>query len=105
MQLDTTRLETQRWKMKILKKIETKDREIEQWLSKAGIPSSKKSEIKSEIMVKVQIELKANRDVDVENILSILPEELQSYIESCTPLNRLKQVTSFLQILDTLESY
>ncbi|KAK9950302.1 hypothetical protein M0R45_005799 [Rubus argutus] len=95
MQLDTTRLETQRWKVKILKKIETKDREVEQLLSKTGIPSSKKSEIKSEIMAKVQVELKQNREVDVENIFSSLPEELQSYMTNCKPLNRLKQVPLF----------
>ncbi|KAK9913306.1 hypothetical protein M0R45_037127 [Rubus argutus] len=88
MQLDTARLETHRWKTRIAKKMEKKGQEVQRWLFKNGIPSS----IKSEIMVKVEVELKENKDVNVENILSILPSYLQSYIKSRMPLSRLKQV-------------
>ena len=48
--------------------MEKKGREVELWISKNGIPSWKKLEI----MKKLEVELKKNKDVDVQNILSIL---------------------------------
>ncbi|KAM5556118.1 cyclic nucleotide-gated ion channel 1 [Rosa sericea] len=90
MQLDTARLETDRWNLRVENKLDEKSREFEPWLVKNGIPSHKKPDI----MAKVLVELKQNRDVDVENLLSILPSDLQSYVESCMPLSRLKKVPS-----------
>ncbi|PRQ58951.1 putative rmlC-like jelly roll protein [Rosa chinensis] len=43
-------------------------------------------------MERVRQELEEYRDVDVENVLPILPVELQSYIKSCLPITRLKKV-------------
>lgn len=79
MQLDTARLETHRWKVRIEKKREKKDREVEAWLSKNGIPLEKKAKI----METVLLLLKENKEVDVENILSILPLQLKHEIQSC----------------------
>ncbi|XP_024162995.1 cyclic nucleotide-gated ion channel 1 [Rosa chinensis] len=90
MQLDTARLETDRWNLRVENKLDEKSREFEPWLVKNGIPSHKKPDI----MAKVLVELKQNRDVDIENLLSILPSDLQSYVESCMPLSRLKKVPS-----------
>ncbi|KAK9950300.1 hypothetical protein M0R45_005798 [Rubus argutus] len=73
---------------RIQKKMEKKGREVKWWLTKNGIPLCKQSEI----MEKALEKLEENKDVDVEKILPVLPSDLQSYIESCMPLNRLKQV-------------
>jgi hypothetical protein len=90
MQLNTTRLEALRWEKKIEKKMDKKRPEVVRWLSKNGIPLCKTPEI----MVKVEVQLKEDKDVDVDrNILSILPLDLQNYMISCMPLNRLNQVT------------
>lgn len=82
MQLNIARLEDHRHKRRIRVKMEEKGEDIELWLSKSGIPKRSNKDIKSQIMEKVQHELEENRDVDVENILSILPSELQNYIKS-----------------------
>ncbi|KAK9913311.1 hypothetical protein M0R45_037131 [Rubus argutus] len=65
-----------------------KGREVEWCLTKNGVPSSKQSEI----MEKVLGKLEEIKDVDMQNILSILPSDLQDYLKSCVPLNRLKKV-------------
>ncbi|KAK9913313.1 hypothetical protein M0R45_037132 [Rubus argutus] len=91
MQLDTVNsIEKHLWKMRIEKKMEEKGREVEQWLSKNGIPSCKKLEIMEQ--VEVELNKDKDKDVDVENILSILPWDSRRYMKSCMPLNRLKQV-------------
>ncbi|XP_040371454.1 uncharacterized protein LOC121051911 [Rosa chinensis] len=59
-----------------IKKLEAKDQQVHFWLSKNRIPMR----TKSEIMEKVRQELQEGRDVDVENVLSVLPPELQTYI-------------------------
>ncbi|XP_034202397.1 cyclic nucleotide-gated ion channel 1-like isoform X6 [Prunus dulcis] len=88
--LDTERLESHRRKMKIEQKLTEKvGPDVEKWLFENGIPMS----TKSEVMSKVRQELEENSDIDVKKeILSILPHELQNYIESCTPLSRLRKV-------------
>ncbi|XP_004308803.1 PREDICTED: uncharacterized protein LOC101301917 [Fragaria vesca subsp. vesca] len=93
-QLETSRRETHRWKMRIHKKMEEKGEAIERWLSNNGIPLSRKPYI----MEWVQLELEEKRDVDPENIFSILPSALQMEMRSCMPLNRLK--TTLLQNMD-----
>lgn len=69
--------------------VEKKIQDLELWLFKSGIPSKRKNEI----IERVRQALEQNCDVDVENILPILPEELQSYIKSCLPMTRLKKVS------------
>lgn len=86
--METSRRETHRWKMRIHKKMEEKGEAIERWLSNNGIPLSRKPYI----MEWVQLELEEKRDVDPENIFSILPLALQMEMRSCMPLNRLKTV-------------
>ncbi|XP_024176804.1 cyclic nucleotide-gated ion channel 1 isoform X3 [Rosa chinensis] len=71
------------------RKLQEKDLEVGSWLSKNGIPV----DTKSQIMEKVQVELEENRDVEVKNILSILPSDLQRRLEWYMPLSRLKRVT------------
>lgn len=89
MQTDVAILESNRHKTKVKRAVEKKGREVDLWLLKNGIPSRRKNEI----MERVQQELAERRTVDVENILSILPEELQSYIKSLLPPIRLKKVS------------
>ncbi|XP_024163156.1 probable cyclic nucleotide-gated ion channel 6 [Rosa chinensis] len=95
MQTDAAVLESNRHKRKIKRAVEKKGRELDLWLLKNGIPSRRKNEM----MERVQQELAERRNVDVENILSILPEELQSYIKNLLPLARLKKVP-LLQTMD-----
>ncbi|ONI24077.1 hypothetical protein PRUPE_2G222500 [Prunus persica] len=87
--LDTERLESHRRKMRLERKMKAKGRDVELWLSKNGTPLRRKPDI----MEKVRLELEENWDIDVDQeILSILPRELQDYIETCKPLSRLKNV-------------
>ncbi|KAH0979833.1 hypothetical protein GBA52_007010 [Prunus armeniaca] len=87
--LDTERLESHRRKMKLERKMKAKGRDVELWLSKHGTPLRRKPDI----MEKVRLELEENWDIDVDQeILSILPQELQEHIETCKPLSRLKNV-------------
>ncbi|XP_040368897.1 cyclic nucleotide-gated ion channel 1 isoform X2 [Rosa chinensis] len=95
MQTDAAILESNRHKRKVKRAVEKKGRELDLWLLKNGIPSRRKNEM----MERVQQELAERRNVDVENILSILPEELQSYIKNLLPLARLKKVP-LLQTMD-----
>ncbi|CAB4301040.1 unnamed protein product [Prunus armeniaca] len=84
--IDTQSLEEQRRKDKLEKKIKENDRKVEKWLSKHGIPLSRKQEI----MEGIKRELVENSDFDVvREIRSILrPEE----INSCSPFSRLRKV-------------
>lgn len=88
MQTDTAILESNRHKRRVKRAVEKKLEELDSWLFKHGIPRARNNEIKE----RIQQELAERRDVDVNNILSILPEELQNYIKSCLPLSRLKKV-------------
>ncbi|KAM5556098.1 cyclic nucleotide-gated ion channel 1-like [Rosa sericea] len=105
MQLNSARSEAHSHKMRIERKLEEKDPEIESWLSVNSpfIPVSSKNNVKSQIMRKVKQEIEGNRDVDVdvEDILSILPSGLQSYIQSFTTLSKLKTVPK-LQNMDDM---
>lgn len=86
--MDTARIEESRWKTKIENMMEEKGKEVDSWLFENGIPSSKKSEI----MAKVEKQLKEKKDVDVNNILSIISPKLQKEIKSCMPLSRVEKV-------------
>ena len=80
MQLATTKSEEIGEKMKL------KERDVELWIEKNGLPK----ELKTKIMQKVKYKLEENKDVDVENLLSILPSEDRKYIKRllCLPMLR-----------------
>nr|XP_011470591.1 PREDICTED: cyclic nucleotide-gated ion channel 1-like [Fragaria vesca subsp. vesca] len=103
MQSSSARREAHDHKMRIESKLEEKGPEIETWLSVSSpfIPVNSKDNIKSQIMRKVKQELEGNREVDVEDILSILPLELRSYIQSYTTVGKLKTVPK-LQNMDEM---
>ncbi|XP_008233559.2 PREDICTED: cyclic nucleotide-gated ion channel 1-like [Prunus mume] len=86
-------------KIKFEKKLDEKGTEIENWLSKNVILESDKDNLKLEVMKTVKQELKQGRDVDVENILFILPFKLRNYINSCKMLEKLKAIPK-LQSMD-----
>lgn len=92
MQLETTRIESHRHKLKIERKMQEIGQEIELWLSRSGVPKNPKEKIKLQIMEKVPQVLEENRNAGMEYIISILPSELQTRIKSFSPWNRLKQV-------------
>ncbi|VVA20301.1 PREDICTED: cyclic [Prunus dulcis] len=89
MQLSTTRSEKLRRKMKM------KDLDIELWLSKNGLPK----EMKTVIMENLLRKLEENKDVHVENMLSILPLEHKNNIKYHLCLAILKKVP-MLQTVD-----
>lgn len=96
MQLDVARIEEQRHRMKVERKLEEKSRELDLWLTKNGIPERSSKDIKSRMMKRVQLELEENRDIDFETVLSMIPLEVQDYVKDRMPLTRLKQVITFL---------
>ncbi|XP_062074906.1 cyclic nucleotide-gated ion channel 1-like [Humulus lupulus] len=65
-------------------KMKLKEQEIEFWIEKNGLPK----EEKASIMQKVKHKLEENREVDIENLLSILPSEDRKRIKHllCFPL-------------------
>ncbi|XP_062120210.1 cyclic nucleotide-gated ion channel 1-like isoform X2 [Humulus lupulus] len=85
MQLATTRSEEIGEKMKL------KEREVEIWIEKRGLPM----EEKTSIMQKVKQKLKENKEVDVENLLSILPFEDRKRIKLLLCLPLLRKVSMF----------
>ncbi|KAK9914516.1 hypothetical protein M0R45_038290 [Rubus argutus] len=82
LQFATTRSEKLRRKMK------TKNLEVELWLSKKGLPGN----LKAVIMHIIQKKLEQNKDVEVENILSVLPSAHSKYIKRYLRLGTLKKV-------------
>lgn len=87
MQLATAKSEEIGEKMKL------KERDIELWIKKNGLPK----EIKTSIMQKVKYKLEENKDVDVENLLPILPSEDRKFIKRllCLPMLR-KVINDYL---------
>lgn len=96
MQLETTRIESHRHKLKIERKRQEIGQEIELWLSRSGVPKNPKEMIKLQIMEKVPQVLEENMNCGIEYIISILPSELQTRIKSFSPWNRLKQVLQYM---------
>ncbi|XP_004308825.1 PREDICTED: uncharacterized protein LOC101308624 [Fragaria vesca subsp. vesca] len=83
MQVESASKEQLRWKTELesMMRTERKTRierskgpEVEQWLTKNGLPMRFMPEIMEKV---VQVDLEQNRDVNVDNILSILPLQLQ----------------------------
>lgn len=85
MQLATTRSKEQRKLMKMERK---RGPEITSWLYNNGVPLN----MKKMIMTCVLRELEANQDVNIENILSILPLESLKFIKRHLCLDTLKKV-------------
>lgn len=79
-----------RQEAKVRRKMKIKDKEVESWLSQNGLPCN----MKREIMKHVKEEVEENKDVDVENILSILPSKQKSVINEWLRLAILKKVSS-----------
>ncbi|XP_050384900.1 cyclic nucleotide-gated ion channel 1-like [Argentina anserina] len=82
LQFATTRSEKLRRKMK------TKNLEVELWLSRKGLPSN----LKAVIMHIIQQKLEQNKDVPVDDLLSILPSAHSKYILRYLGLATLKKV-------------
>ncbi|PRQ60443.1 putative potassium channel, voltage-dependent, EAG/ELK/ERG [Rosa chinensis] len=82
LQFATTRSE------KIRRKMKTKNLEVDLWLSRKGLPSN----LKIVIMQFIQQKLEQNNDVQVENILSVLPSAHSKYILRYLRLATLKKV-------------
>ncbi|KAK9907217.1 hypothetical protein M0R45_001989 [Rubus argutus] len=65
-----------------------KDVEVDLWLNRKGLPSN----FKEVIMNFIQQKLEQNEDVEVENILSVLPSAHRKYITLYLRLAALKKV-------------
>ncbi|KAM5551234.1 cyclic nucleotide-gated ion channel 1-like [Rosa sericea] len=89
LQFATTRSE------KIRRKMKTKKLEVDLWLFRKGLPSN----LKEVIMQFIQKKLEQNNDVQVENILSVLPSAHSKYIKRYLRLATLKKVP----MLQTME--
>ncbi|XP_060971297.1 cyclic nucleotide-gated ion channel 1-like isoform X1 [Cannabis sativa] len=72
-------------------KMKLKEQEIEVWIEKNGLPK----EEKTSIMLKVKHKLKENKQVDAENLLSILPPQDAKRLKLLLCLPLLKKVPLF----------
>ncbi|KAK9914512.1 hypothetical protein M0R45_038287 [Rubus argutus] len=73
---------------KLSRKMKMKDVEVDLWLNRKGLPSN----LKEVIMNFIQQKLEQNEDVEVENILSVLPSAHRKYITLYLRLAALKKV-------------
>ncbi|XP_048446502.1 uncharacterized protein LOC103936744 isoform X4 [Pyrus x bretschneideri] len=92
MQFETTRREDHKRMMLHKQKMEEKGRDIELWLFKRGVPTRLNKDMKLRIIEKVQQALEDGMDINLDNILPLLPSDVQSRIEDYMPLTKLKQV-------------
>ncbi|XP_062000395.1 cyclic nucleotide-gated ion channel 1-like [Rosa rugosa] len=90
LQFGTTRAE------EIRRRTKTKDLEVDLWLSRKGIPNKV---LKKLIMQTVERRIEENKDVQVENILSLLPVRHSNLIRHYMRLATLKKVP-MLQRMD-----
>lgn len=80
---------------KLSRKMKMKNLEVDLWLSRKGLPGN----FKEVIMNIIQQKLEQNKDVEVENILSVLPSAHSKYIKRYLRLAALKKVSiSFVQL-------
>ncbi|KAM5573987.1 hypothetical protein ABKV19_013486 [Rosa sericea] len=89
--------------LKLKKKMQKINPEIDLWLHKNGLSNDEKgnqslNHLKKMIMKNVQQNLEENKHVEVENILSILPFSNRMYIMRHLRLNSLKKVSMFKDI-------
>ncbi|KAB2616555.1 hypothetical protein D8674_023143 [Pyrus ussuriensis x Pyrus communis] len=96
MQVESTRTEN---RMQMRRKMKGKDKEIELWLFKNGIPTMLNQDIKLQIRDKVKQALEEYTDANLDNILPLLPQNVQSRIKEFIPLSKLKQGRMF-QLMD-----
>ncbi|XP_021830089.1 cyclic nucleotide-gated ion channel 1-like [Prunus avium] len=82
-------------KMRIIQQLKMKDLEVQLWLSENDIPKN----MKATIMQKVHKQLEQNKDVHVENILSILPLEQKRFIKRHLCWPTMKKVP-MLRVMD-----
>ncbi|XP_016650473.1 PREDICTED: cyclic nucleotide-gated ion channel 1-like, partial [Prunus mume] len=82
-------------KMRIIRQLKMKDLEVQFWLSENDIPKN----MKAPIMQKVHKQLEQNKDVHVENILSILPLEQKRFIKRHLCWPTMKKVP-MLRVMD-----
>ncbi|KAM0967387.1 putative cyclic nucleotide-gated ion channel 13 [Malus sylvestris] len=87
MQFESTRTENL---MQIKRKMKGRDKEIELWLFKKGIPTSSMKDIKLQIREKVQQAVQEDTYNNLDNILPLLPLDVQRRIEES--FAKLKQV-------------
>ncbi|XP_028956539.2 uncharacterized protein [Malus domestica] len=93
MQLESTRTENH---MQLRQKMKGKDDEIELWLFKKGIPTRLIKDFKLQILEKVKQAAQEDTDTNLDNILPLLPSEVQSHIKE--PFDKLKQVPMLREI-------
>ncbi|CAN6700237.1 unnamed protein product [Malus baccata var. baccata] len=91
MQFETTRKEDNKHRTQMRQKMKQKSREIELWLFKNGIATRSNKAMKLQFMEKVQQALEAYMDTNLDNILPIIPSDVQSRIKDSMPLAKLKQ--------------
>ena len=93
MQLETSRSEEVRMKMKSKKRTKQKE-QIELWSSKHHLPS----EMRKPIIDDMNQRFKEDEDVYLESLLPNLPGELQNNVKEHIGLKRLKTVSLFASI-------
>ncbi|XP_070674964.1 uncharacterized protein [Malus domestica] len=96
MQVESTRTEN---RMQMRRRMKGKDKEIELWLFKNGIPTRLNQDFKLQIRDKVKQALEEYTDTNLDNILPLLPLDVQSRIKDFIPLAKLKQGRMF-QLMD-----
>ncbi|KAL5539292.1 hypothetical protein UlMin_046150 [Ulmus minor] len=79
-------------KSELGKKKKEKEKDIESWTEKMGLPEDARSIIKEEIMKNAKYLLQGNKEVNVETVFFILPKNLQKAIKRCLCLPILKKV-------------
>ncbi|CAN6568684.1 unnamed protein product [Malus baccata var. baccata] len=87
MQLESTRRDDD---MKMRRKMKGKDKEIESWLSKKGIPTKSIKGIKLQILPRVKQAVQADTYTSLDDIHPLLSSDVQGRIEK--PFAKLKQV-------------
>ncbi|KAM5585031.1 cyclic nucleotide-gated ion channel 1 [Rosa sericea] len=92
LQFGTTRAE------EIRRRTKTKDLEVDLWLSRKGIPKV----LKELIMQTVERRIEENKDVQVENILSLLPVRHSNFIKRYMRLATLRKVPMLQRMDETL---
>ena len=85
-------------KSELGKKKKEKEKDIESWTEKMGLPEDARSIIKEEIMKNAKYLLQENKEVNVEIVFFILPKNLQKDIKRCLCLPILKKVCFYLYI-------
>ncbi|TQD95242.1 hypothetical protein C1H46_019164 [Malus baccata] len=92
MQFKTSRTENLKHKMKMKRKRKEKSREIDLLLFKNGISTRRIKDMKLQIMEKVQEGIEAYMDTKWDNVIPLLPSEIQSVMRKSLSMTMLKEV-------------